>query len=58
MASSTIRDLLKVIGQPGFISLAGGMPPPELSFAQIFPVMNAALGRLRHIDQTVTKYIH
>ena len=33
VASSVIRDLLKVIQQPGYISLAGGMPPPEL-----FPV--------------------
>lgn len=33
VASSAIRDLLKVIQEPGFISLAGGMPPPEL-----FPV--------------------
>jgi len=30
VASSAIRDMLQVIQQPGFISLAGGMPPPEL----------------------------
>jgi 2-aminoadipate transaminase len=30
VASSAIRDILKVIRQPGYISLAGGMPPPEL----------------------------
>lgn len=30
MRSSAIRDLLKVASQPGVISLAGGMPAPEL----------------------------
>lgn len=31
--SSAIRELLKVVQTPGMISLAGGMPPPE-----IFPI--------------------
>ena len=30
MKSSTIRELLKLTQQPGMISLAGGMPAPEL----------------------------
>ena len=30
VSSSAIRDILKIIRQPGYISLAGGMPPPEL----------------------------
>jgi len=30
VSSSAIRDILKIIQQPGYISLAGGMPPPEL----------------------------
>jgi 2-aminoadipate transaminase len=33
VASSAIRELLKVVQTPGMISLAGGMPPPE-----IFPI--------------------
>lgn len=33
MTTSAIRDLLKVLGRPGMISLAGGMPAAEL-----FPV--------------------
>ena len=31
--ASDIRQLLKIIGQPGIISFAGGLPAPEL-----FPV--------------------
>ena len=31
--ASDIRELLKIIGQPGIISFAGGLPAPEL-----FPV--------------------
>jgi 2-aminoadipate transaminase len=30
VSSSAIRDILKIIRRPGYISLAGGMPPPEL----------------------------
>ena len=30
VGSSVVRDMLKIIRQPGYISLAGGMPPPEL----------------------------
>ena len=30
VSSSAIRDILEIIRQPGYISLAGGMPPPEL----------------------------
>jgi 2-aminoadipate transaminase len=29
MESSIIREILKVVGQPGMISLAGGLPSPE-----------------------------
>jgi len=29
MESSIIREILKVVGQPGMISLAGGLPAPE-----------------------------
>ena len=38
--ASDIRQLLKIIGQPGIISFAGGLPAPEL-----FPVeeMKAAI---------------
>ena len=28
--ASDIRQLLKIIGQPGIISFAGGLPAPEL----------------------------
>ncbi len=38
MAGSTIRELLKVTEQPGFISFAGGLPAPEL-----FPVQEVAV---------------
>jgi 2-aminoadipate transaminase len=30
VSSSAIRELLKVVQTPGLLSLAGGMPPPEL----------------------------
>ena len=30
VSSSAIRELLKVVQTPGMLSLAGGMPPPEL----------------------------
>src|SRR3972149_5375122 len=30
VSSSATRELLKVVQTPGMLSLAGGMPPPEL----------------------------
>jgi 2-aminoadipate transaminase len=40
--SSAIRDILKIISKPGMISLAGGLPAPEL-----FPVKEIALSAER-----------
>ncbi len=45
MQSSVIRDLLKVATQPDVISLAGGMPAPEL-----FPLEEVAQACLRVMD--------
>jgi 2-aminoadipate transaminase len=49
VSSSAIRDLLAVVQQPGYISLAGGMPPPEL-----FPIeaTRAASERVLTTDGT------
>ena len=37
---SPVRELLKVIKQPGMISFAGGMPAPE-----VFPIDQFKIGR-------------
>ncbi|MBF6592132.1 MAG: PLP-dependent aminotransferase family protein, partial [Ktedonobacterales bacterium] len=42
MASSAIRELLKVTEQPDFISFAGGLPAPE-----VFPVREVAAATSR-----------
>ncbi|MCG8640618.1 MAG: PLP-dependent aminotransferase family protein [Desulfobacterales bacterium] len=36
MKANAIREILKVVGQPGMISLAGGIPSPESFPMQIF----------------------
>ena len=45
--SSAIRDILKIISKPGMISLAGGLPAPEL-----FPVKELA----KSSDQVLAKH--
>jgi 2-aminoadipate transaminase len=37
MAASAIREILKVVSQPGMISLAGGIPAPESFPIQLIP---------------------
>lgn len=47
MGASAIREILKVVGQPGMVSLAGGIPSPDS-----FP-----MERIRKLTDTVfTKY--
>lgn len=36
MKASEIRELLKLLGQPGIISFAGGIPDPDLFPADAF----------------------
>ncbi|MGB3977364.1 MAG: PLP-dependent aminotransferase family protein [bacterium] len=49
MAASAIREILKVLGQPGMISLAGGIPSPDS-----YPI-----DLIRQLaDQVLTKYGH
>ncbi len=54
MASSMIRDLLKLTEQPGIISFGGGLPAPE-----VFPVeqiADAAARVLRDLGATALQY--
>jgi 2-aminoadipate transaminase len=46
MQSSVIREILKVAGQPGVISLAGGLPAPEL-----FPIKEVAGACLQVLEK-------
>jgi len=47
MASSAIREILKIVSQPGMVSLAGGIPAPES-----FPI-----DRIRELaDAVIDKY--
>jgi 2-aminoadipate transaminase len=45
MKSSAIRDLLKIVGQPGMISFGGGYPAPE-----VFPVKEFSEACQRVLD--------
>jgi len=46
MQSSVIREILKVASQPDVISLAGGMPAPEL-----FPIKEVATASLQALEK-------
>jgi 2-aminoadipate transaminase len=39
MSASSIREILKVVSQPGMISLAGGIPAPESFPMKLMPVL-------------------
>jgi DNA-binding transcriptional MocR family regulator len=43
MRSSEIRDFLKLVGQPGVISFAGGLPDPSLFPAETLALASAAI---------------
>ncbi len=46
MAASAIREILKVVSQPGMISLAGGIPAP-----QSFPMDLIEKTDIRYFEQ-------
>ncbi|RTZ95021.1 MAG: PLP-dependent aminotransferase family protein, partial [Deltaproteobacteria bacterium] len=39
MDASAIREILKVVSQPGMVSLAGGIPAPEAFPLDIMPML-------------------
>ena len=49
MDASAIREILKVVSQPGMVSLAGGIPAPEAFPLDIMPML---------IDTVLKKYAH
>ncbi|MFH1985133.1 MAG: PLP-dependent aminotransferase family protein [Pseudomonadota bacterium] len=49
MGTSAIREILKVVSQPGMISLAGGIPAPQsFPLDLIRPLVDSALTRYGH----------
>ncbi|MFA5905586.1 MAG: PLP-dependent aminotransferase family protein, partial [Desulfobacula sp.] len=47
MKTNAIREILKVVGRPGIVSLAGGIPSPESFPMEIFRELT---------DKVLTKY--
>ena len=43
MGASAIREILKVVGQPGMVSLAGGIPAPESFPLELFGELTSAV---------------
>jgi 2-aminoadipate transaminase len=54
MRRSAVRDLLKIAAQPGMISFAGGLPPPELFATD--EIEHAAREVLRRNPETALQY--